>query len=52
MEFTLSFQMNFLDQTGNVSNTKFRPQCKDRESSYQVRQILGLFRKLFALILG
>ena len=32
--------------------SKFRPQGKDGESSYQVRQILQFFCKLVALILG
>ena len=39
-------------QTWKAFNTKFEPQWKDRESSYQVRQILALFCKLVALILG
>ena len=38
--------------TWKAFNTKFRPQWKDWESSYQVRQILVLFCKLVSLILG
>ena len=43
---------NVLKQTWNSLYTKFQPQWKDRKSSYQVRQILGLFCCLIALILG
>ena len=42
---------NVLYQTWKASNTKFGPHWKDRENSYQVRQILTLFYKLVALIL-
>ena len=38
--------------TGKAFNTKFRPQWKDRESSYQVRLILAPFCKLVSLILS
>ena len=41
-----------LKQTWNSFNTKFQTQWKDRESSYHVRIILGLFRHSIALILG
>ena len=41
-----------LKQTRDSFNIKFRPQWKDRKSSYQQRQILALFYKLIALILG
>ena len=43
------FLKNVLKQ---IFNTKFQPHWKDRKSSYQVRQILGLFCHLIALILG
>ena len=46
------FLKNFLKQTWKSFNTKFRPQCKDQKSSYQVKQILELLCNLFALILG
>ena len=46
------FLKNVLDKTWKAFNTKFEPQWKDQKSSYQVRQILALFRKLVALILG
>ena len=46
------FLKNVLKQTWNISNTKFQSKWKDRESSYQVRQILELFFHLIALILG
>ena len=46
------FLKNVLDQTWKAFNTKFGPQWEDRESSYQIRQILALFCKLVALILG
>ena len=52
MWFTLSFYKSKLDQTWkafNAVNTKFEPQWKDRESSYQVRQILAFFCKFAAL---
>ena len=41
-----------LDQTWNSFNTKFGPQLKNRESSYQVSQILAIICELVALILG
>ena len=46
------FLKNVLDQAWKVFNAKFGPQQKDRGSSYQVRQILALFYKLVAPILG
>ena len=46
------FSRNILKQTWNSFNTKIQPQQKDRNSSYQVRQILALFYNLVALILG
>ena len=46
------FLSNVLDQTWKAFNTKFGPQWKGRESSYQVRQSLAFFWKLVALILG
>ena len=41
-----------LEQTWKTLNTKFGPQWKVRESSYQIRQILTLFCKLVALSLA
>ena len=41
-----------LKQTWHSFNTKFQTQWKDRESSYQVRRILGLFFHSIALILA
>ena len=41
-----------LKQTWHSFNTKFQTQWKDRESSYHVRIILGLFGHSIALILG
>ena len=41
-----------LKQTWHSFNTKFQTQWKDRESSYHVRIILGLFCNSVALILG
>ena len=41
-----------LKQTWHSFNTKFQTQWKDRESSYHVRIILGLFCQSIALILG
>ena len=41
-----------LKQTWHSFNTKFQTQWKDRESSYHVRIILGLFCSSIALILG
>ena len=46
------FLKNAPKRTWNSFNTKFQPQWKDRKSSYKLRQILGLFRHLIALILG
>ena len=45
------FLKNRRRPTWKAFNTKFGPQWKDRESSYQVRQILAFFCKLVALIL-
>ena len=45
------FLKNVLGQAWKASNTKFGPQWKDRESSYQVTQVLVLFHNLVALIL-
>ena len=42
---------NIPEKTWNTFNKKIGPQ-KDRESFYQVRQILAHFRNLVALILG
>ena len=39
-------------EKNKTKKPNFGPQWKDRESSYQVRQILGLFCELVALILG
>ena len=41
-----------LKQTWHSFNTKFQTEWKDRESSYHVRIILGLFCHSIALILG
>ena len=41
-----------LKQTWDSFNAKFQTQWKDRESSYHVRIILGLFCHSIALILG
>ena len=41
-----------LKQTWHSFNTKFQTQWKDRESSDQVRIILGLFCHSITLILG
>ena len=46
------FLKNVLHQAWKIFNTKFEPQWKDRKSSYQVRQMLALFCKPVALILG
>ena len=46
------FLKKVLKQTWNSFSTKFQPQWKDWKSSYQARQILGLFCHLMALILG
>ena len=45
------FLKNVLKQTWNSFNTKFQPHWKNRESSYQVSQILGRFCHLIAVIL-
>ena len=37
------FLKNVPDQTWKAFNTKYGPQQKDQESSYQVGQILALF---------
>ena len=50
LKFTLSFIKIVPDQTSKAFNIKFG-QSKDRESSYQVGQILALLCKLVALIL-
>ena len=39
---------NVLNQARKAFNTKFRPQGKDREGSYQVKQIPALFHNLVA----
>ena len=39
----LPFLKNVLYQTLKVFNTKFEPQCNDRESTCQVRQTLVFF---------
>ena len=41
-----------LKQTWHSFNTKFQTQWKDRENSYHVRIILGLFCHSIPLILG
>ena len=46
------FLKKVLDQTWKAFNTNFGRQGKDQDSSYQVRQILALFCKLVAPILG
>ena len=46
------FLENILKQSWDSFNTKFQSQWKARKSSYQVRQILALFRYVIALILG
>ena len=51
LEFTLCYYKIIVDQTWKTFNTKFGPQWKDRENSYQVRQILAVFCILVALIL-
>ena len=38
-----TFAKSVLNQTWNSFNTKFEPQWEDRKSSYQVRQLLGVF---------
>ena len=44
------FLKNVLHQTWEVAGTKSGTQWKDWENSYQVMQILALFRRLVALI--
>ena len=39
----LPFYKNVLDQTWKVFSTTFGPRWKERENSYQGRQILGFF---------
>ena len=46
-----TFLKSVLEQTWNTFNAKFQPQWKDGKSSYQVRQILGLFLPITRLIL-
>ena len=46
------FLENPLKQSWNSINTKFRPQQKDRKSSYQVKQILAFFCNIIALTSG
>ena len=46
------FLKKVLYQTWKTFNTKVEPQWTDWERSYQVKQILALFCKLIALILG
>ena len=45
------FVNNVLKHTWNSFNAKFQAQWKDWKCSYQVRQILGLFCHLIALVL-
>ena len=45
------FLKNVLKQTRSSFNIKFQPQWKDRKSSHQVRQGLGLSGHLIALTL-
>ena len=52
IEFCLSCEKNVLKQTWHSFNTKFQTQWKDRESSYHVTIILGLFCHSIALILA
>ena len=40
------FLNNALKQSWDSFNTKIQPQQEDRESSYQVKEILGLFMPL------
>ena len=46
------FLKNVLKQIWNYFNTKFKPQWKDRKSSYKHRQILEPFCHLIALVLA
>ena len=52
IEFCLSCEKNVLKQTWHSFNTKFQTQWKDREKSYHVTIIWGLFCHSIALILG
>ena len=52
LKITLFFVRNCPKKTWKTFNTKFWPKWKHRESSYQVRHILGRFWNLIALILG
>ena len=45
------FLKNVLKQTWNFFNTKFLTRWKDRNSSYKVRRMLGLFCHFIPLIL-
>ena len=45
------FLKNVLKQTQNSFNTKFQHHWKDKKSSYQEKQVLGLFCHLIALAL-
>ena len=45
------FVKNILNQPWKAFNTKFQPQSKDQNSSYQVRQTFALFFNLIALTL-
>ena len=47
-----AYSIYALGQTWRAFNDKFGPLWKGRENSYQVRQVLALFCKLVALILG
>ena len=44
------FLKNVLKQTQNSFNTKFQHHWKDKKSSYQEKQVLGLFCHLIALV--
>ena len=46
------FLKNVLKQNRNSFNTKFQDQWKACSSSYQLKQILAVFRNLIPLILG
>ena len=41
-----------LKETSKSFDIKFQPQCKERKSVYQVRDILALFCNLNSLILS
>ena len=47
-----TFLKYVLNQTWKAINTKLVPRWKDRDGSYQIREILGQFSKLVALSLG